>query len=224
MILYVVCLLLPLTVSGKMNVSEKYSVPELPQSNLTVYNNSNKEFYACFKLESNKTIYANSSRTNVWIKNGDGHVIFHLRETPKYEFRRIGNVSLVKFKNETKEKRLLVNNLMFDSREQVDPSYLADVDENEFEKQAKELMANGDVDSMIPLADSIDELEFSTEQLEAARPILTLAMNALKVESSLKANGKLKMNDSIYITNRKHGRSKRSLLCITSSIFGWWSV
>ena len=183
MILYVVCLLLPLTVSGKMNVSEKYSVPELPQSNLTVYNNSNKEFYACFKLESNKTICANSSQTQVQIKNGDGHVIFHLRETPKYEFRRIGNVSLVKFKNETKEKRLLVNNLMFDSREQVDPSYLADVDENEFENQAKELMTNGDVDSMIPLADSIDDLEFSTEQQEAARPILTLAMNALKVES-----------------------------------------
>ena len=131
------------------------------------------------------------------IKNGDGHVIFHLRETPKYEFRRIGNVSLVKFKNETKEKHLLVNNLIFDSREQVDPSYLADVDENEFEKQAKELMANGDVDSMIPLADSIDELEFSTEQLEAARPILTLAMNALKVESSFKANGKIKMNESV---------------------------
>ena len=137
MILYVVCLLLPLMATGKMNVSENYSVPELPQSNLTVYNNSNKEFYACFKLESNKTICANSSQTQVQIKNGDGHVIFHLRETPKYEFRRIGNVSLVKFKNETKEKRLLVNNLIFDSREQVDPSYLADVDENEFEKQAK---------------------------------------------------------------------------------------
>ena len=58
-------------------------------------------------------------------------------------------------------------------------------------------MANGDVDSMIPLADSIDELEFSTEQLEAARPILTLAMNALKVESSFKANGKIKMNESV---------------------------
>ena len=65
MILYVVCLLLPLMVTGKMNVSEKCSVPELPKSNLTVYNNSNKEFYACFKLESNKTICANSSQTQV---------------------------------------------------------------------------------------------------------------------------------------------------------------
>ena len=72
-------------------------------------------------------------------------------------------------------------------------------------------MANGDVDSMIPLAiNSIDELEFSTEQLEAARPILTLAMNAHKVENSLKANGKLKVNESVYVTNRKHRRSKRS--------------
>ena len=93
--------------------------------------------------------------------------------------------------------------MMFDSRKQADPSYFADVDENEFEKQAKELMANGEVDSMTPLADSIDKLEFRTEQQEAARPISTLAMNTL--------NGKLKMNESIYTTNRKHRRSKRSI-------------
>ena len=179
-------------------------------ANLTVYNNSKEEFYACFNLPlPGQTICANSSQTHVRITNGDGQVLFDVRETPKYEFRRIGNISLVKFKNETREKRLLVNNFVFDSPEQVHPTYLDEIDENEFEKQAKKLMIDGDVDSMAPLADAIDELVLSKEQQKAARPVLILAMNALRAESSLKVSGKLKMNDSEYIRDRKQRKSKR---------------
>ena len=209
---FVAFTLVPAT-TAQMKKSESNVVPEFPQSNLTVYNNSQGEFYACFKLQlPGQTICANSSQTHVRITNGDGQVLFDVRETAKYEFRRIGNISLVKFKDETKERRLLVNNFVFDSPEQVHPTYLAEIDENEFIKQAKALMTNGDVDSMAPLADAIDELDLSEEQKKAARPVVILAMNAIRAESS-KVNGELKMNDSEYIGDTKHRRNKRHAYC-----------
>lgn len=215
----VVFIFLPLLVTGQMNSAPLAEVPEVPESpsNLTVYNSSEEEFHACFKLESNKTICAQSSQTRVKIINGDGQVLFDVRDTPKYEFRRIGNISLVKFKNEKKEKRLLVNNFDFDSPEQVDPSYLADVNEKEFKKQAIEMMAKGHIDSMFPLADSIDKLDFNEEQTKAVRPILTLVMNALNVETTFIENGELKMDDSKNVVDRKHQRTKRYILC-----WEWW--
>ena len=179
---------LSLVASGEARLSESYSIPGYPASNFTVYNQSNNEFYACFKLESNQSICANSSQTHVQVKRVSGEILFDIRETTNYEFRRIGNLSLVKFKNQ-KEKRLLVNNLLFDSQEQVDSSYLADIDEKEFENQAKELMMNGEVASLAPLAHSIDELGLNKVQQEAVRPILVLALNTLTAESNLKANG-----------------------------------
>ena len=140
MFFHVVAFTLVEAVNGQTRLSEKNVVPEFPQSNLTVYNNSQGEFYACFKLElPGKTVCANSSPKHVRITNGDGQVLFDVRETPKYEFRRIGNISLVKFKNETREKRLLVNNFVFDSPEQVHPTYLDEIDKNELENKPKNL-------------------------------------------------------------------------------------
>ena len=74
-------------------------------------------------------------------------------------------------------------------------------------------MTDGDVDSMIPLADAIDELDLSDNQQKAVRPVLILAMNALRAENSLKVSGELKMNDSKYTGDRKHRRSKRDAYC-----------
>ena len=210
-----VFLLFPLVSTGEMIPSEIDSVPDIPLSNLKVYKNTNEEFSACYRLDSNNSICATSSQKYLRINKGDGEVLFDIRETPEYEFRRIGDLSLIKFKNQNIEKRLLRNNLVFNSTEQVD-SYLTDVDQKEFENQAKQLMLNGHVDSLVPLADSIDELDLNKEQQNAVRPILVLALNTLTAENKLKAIGELKMEDSKYLRDRQYRGWKRSSGCSRS--------
>ena len=184
----------------------------MPSWTLRVYNMSKYDFHACFKLDEYETICANSSDKHVVISNGDGKVFFHLRYAPNYEYRRIGDIALVKFKGEKKEWRLLANNLIFDSKEEVPNSYLTELGENELYKQAKELMMKGSVDAMAPLADAIDDLPLGEEEQKAVRPVLALAMNVLKTQANLIASGDLIRGKPKYL-DRRIVRQKRYAEC-----------